>query len=240
MTDNQRPQASGRSPLDQYGNAAPAEFTAEPESTVSTKDAAGQEASEIVGEAAGGARNVVQTAKLEAENVASEAKAGATDLLHQATSGLGSQAGVQQQKAAEGVRTISSQLRTMADAPEQQGVANDLIRQAAERTSAVASWIEGKDPGTLLNDVQSFARRKPGTFLLLSAGAGVLAGRLVRGLQAGTPNPGVRGGVPPRPVQAPAAALTVPPWGEESLYQEQVATPATYGVADPSTKGPTS
>jgi hypothetical protein len=166
---------------------------------------------------------VVQAAKQEAGNVAYEAKSGAQDVLRQAKAGLNSQAGAQQQKAAEGVRTLSSQLRSMADAPGQQGVASDLVRQAAERTSLAASWIEGKDPGTLLNDVQSFARRKPGAFLLLSAGAGLLAGRLARGLQAGAPQ--AAGAIPPRPAQAPAA----PPWGGEPVYQEQVATPATYG-----------
>jgi hypothetical protein len=73
----------------------------------------------------------------------------------------------------------------MASAPEQQGVASDLIRQAAQRSESVASWLENKQPGDLLGEVQRFARNRPGTFLLLAAGAGVLAGRLTRGLAAG-------------------------------------------------------
>jgi hypothetical protein len=229
MTDNQWPEASARTPLDQYGNAAPTDFSAEPEGSVSKKDAAKEEASKVAGQAAGGAQNVVQTAKHEAGHVASEAKSEAKDLLHQAKQGVGSQAGAQQQKAADGVRTISSQLQAMADAPEQQGVASDLVRQAADRTAAVASWIEGKDPGTLLNDVQSFARRKPGTFLLISAGAGLLVGRLVRGLQAGAPAPEAQVAVPPRPAQAPVTAPTAPSWGEESVYGERVTEPVAYG-----------
>jgi hypothetical protein len=78
----------------------------------------------------------------------------------------------------------------MADAPEQPGVASDLIRQAAERSESVASWLDNRDPGSLLNEVKSFARQRPGTFLLLAAGAGLLAGRLGRSLQAGAPVPG--------------------------------------------------
>jgi hypothetical protein len=131
---------------------------------------------------------VAETAKSEAANVAQEAKANAQDLLHQAKSGLTSQAGTQQQKAAEGIRNISSQLHSMASAPDQQGVASDLIRQAAERTSSVASWLENRQPGDLLTEVQRYARNNPGTFLLLAAGAGVLAGRLTRGLTAGAPD----------------------------------------------------
>jgi hypothetical protein len=66
-------------------------------------------------------------------------------------------------------------------------VASDLVRQAADRSHSVASWLDGRDPGSLLDEVKTFARRRPGTFLLLAAGAGVLAGRLGRSLQAGAP-----------------------------------------------------
>jgi F0F1-type ATP synthase membrane subunit b/b' len=223
MTENQWPADSAGTSLDQYGNAAPADASAEPETYVTTKAAARQEASEVAEQAAGAARSVAQTAKAEAGNVAAEAKSSAQGLLQQAKSGLGSQAGEQQRKAADGIRGISSQLRTMADAPEQQGVASDLVREVAGRASSAASWIEGAEPGTLLVQVQSFARRKPGTFLLLAAGAGILAGRLARSLQAGGPDAGGR----PTPSQAPARGTTAPPWGAEPVYREQA--PATYG-----------
>lgn len=230
MTENQWPEASARSHLDQYGNAAPTDPSAEPETYVTKKDAAKEETSKIAGQAAGAAHNVAQTAKHEVGNVASEAKAGAQGLLHEAKSGLGNQAGAQQQKAADGIRTISSQLQDMADAPEQKGIASDVIRQAADRTASVASWVEGKDPRELLEDVQSFARRKPGTFLLLAAGAGILVGRLARGLQ---PAPAPQAAIPPKPAQAPAVAptgaATAPPWGEESVYRNHETAPATYG-----------
>ncbi|MFF1252947.1 hypothetical protein ACFVYC_10700 [Pseudarthrobacter sp. NPDC058329] len=225
MTENQWPEASARSPLDQYGNTAPTDPSAQPETYVTKKDAAKGETSKIAGEAAGAAQNVARTAKTEAGNVASEAKSSAKDLLHEAKSGFGSQAGAQQQKAADGIRTISSQLHSMADAPGQQGIASDLIRQAADRTASVASWVEGKEPKALLEDVQSFARRKPGTFLLLAAGAGVLVGRLARGL---APAPSPQAAIPPKPAQAPTAP-TGAAWGEESVYQNHQAAPATYG-----------
>jgi hypothetical protein len=182
---------------------------------------------------------VAQTAKEEVANVAHEAKSSAQDLLAQAKSGLTSQAGTQQQKAAEGIRTISSQLHSMASAPEQQGVASDLIRQAAQRSESVASWLENRQPGDLLGEVQRFARNRPGTFLLLAAGAGVLAGRLTRGLtagasesQTGTGSRGLSGQysspygdqysqgyvpsggtVPPPPVQMPGPATTTADYG---------------------------
>ena len=174
----------------------------------SKKDVAKDEAANVAGEAKGAARNVADTAKTEAKNVAHEAKNSARDLLHQAKTDLNSQAGTQQAKAAEGIRNISSQLRTMADAPDQQGAASDLIRQAADRSESVASWLDNRDPGSLLEEVKSFARQRPGTFLLLAAGAGLLAGRLGRSLQAGAPETQAATGygsgtVPPYPVQSP-------------------------------------
>ena len=202
--------------------------------TSSKKDVAKDEAANVAGHAAGAAQNVAETAKTEAKNVAYEAKNSARDLLHQAKSDLTSQAGTQQTKAAEGIRSISSQLRTMADAPDQQGVASDLIRQAADRSASVASWLDNRDPGSLLNEAKSFARQRPGTFLLLAAGAGLLAGRLGRSLQAGAPDTSTATGVgsttgtlPQYPVQPPVTEsnLTAP---AAPLYDAPQATPTTY------------
>ena len=153
----------------------------------SRTDAVKGEAADVARTAADSAQNVAETAKTEAANVASEAKANAKDLLYQARSDLTDQAGAQQQKVANGLRSVSDELHAMARASDQPGVATDLVRQAAERSSAVASWLDGRDPGSLLNEVKSFARQRPGTFLLLAAGAGVLAGRLTRSLSAGAP-----------------------------------------------------
>jgi hypothetical protein len=62
-------------------------------------------------------------------------------------------------------------------------MAADLARQGAQFTEQAASWFDGRDPGAVLNEVRSFARSRPGAFLLMAAGAGLLAGRLTRGLK---------------------------------------------------------
>lgn len=188
----------------------------------SKKDAARDEAAGVTRQATDSAHNVAETAKTEAANVAAEVKTNARDLLYQAKSDLTQQAGTQQQKVAEGLRSISTELHTMSSASDQSGVATDLVRQAAERSSAVAAWLDGRDPGSLLTEVKSFARQRPGTFLLLAAGAGVLAGRLSRSLSAGAPESTTAAGtarpaarvadtgmaVPPPPVQMPAPETT--------------------------------
>lgn len=145
-------------------------------------DAAKHEAAGVastVGDAAGG---VVDTAKTEAGHVAQEVKVNARQLLTQTKGELSDQAQAQQQRVAEGLRSISDELSTMANSTNNGGVATDLVQQAAQRSSSIAHWLESRDPGSLLDEVKGFARRKPGTFLLLAAGAGVLAGRLGRGM----------------------------------------------------------
>ena len=232
MTENQWPQdGSYRTPTATQQPPLRPETTFPPVSNgsvsgtsadtgASKTDAAKDEAAELKRQAADSAQTVAETAKTEATNVAAEVKTNARDLLHQAKSDLTDQAGAQQQKVAEGLRSVSSELHSMASASDQPGVASDLVRQAAERSSAVASWLDGRDPGSLLTEVKSFARQRPGTFLLLAAGAGVLAGRLSRSLSAGAPETTATGAttaarvpdtgmaVPPPPVQMPAPETT--------------------------------
>ena len=218
MTENQWPQTASPATLDQYGNPAPASPAGTLGGSPSKTEAIKGEASQVASQATGAAKDVAQTAKVEASNVAAEVKTNARDLLHQAKSDLTSQAGTQQQKVAEGIRSISSELRSMADASDQPGVASDLVRQAADRSQSVASWLDGRDPGSLLTEVKSFARQRPGTFLLLAAGAGILAGRLSRGLAAGAPE---IQGRPSDPTTTPARRSATVPQGAP-IRQETV------------------
>ncbi|MCU1547635.1 MAG: hypothetical protein JWO29_586 [Arthrobacter sp.] len=188
--------------------------------SASKPDAAKEQAGEVTRRAAESAQGVAETAKSEAANVAAEVKTNAKDLLYKAKSGLTDQASSQQQKVAEGLRSISSELGNMASAPDQPGVAGDLVRQAAERSAAIASWLESRDPGSMLTEVKSFARQRPGAFLMLAAGAGILAGRLSRSLTAGAPDAVVNGtatgtrapiaGVPDSGMAVPPAAVHLP------------------------------
>ena len=66
----------------------------------------------------------------------------------------------------------------------QDGVATDLARMGADKAREVAQWLDGRDPGSLIEEVRSYARRRPGTYLAIALGAGLLAGRLTRGLTA--------------------------------------------------------
>jgi hypothetical protein len=222
MTENPWAQATPQASTDQYSGVGVVP-PQDAERADSKQETAKNEAADVTRHAADSAQNVAETAKTEAAYVAAEVKTNARDLMFKAKSDLTAQAGTQQQKVAEGLRSVAGELHSMAAASDQPGVASDLVRQAAERSSAVASWLDNRDPGSLLTEVKSFARQRPGTFLLLAAGAGVLAGRLSRSLSAGapettgsttagtsvagrTPDTGVA--VPPPPVQMPAPQTT--------------------------------
>ena len=134
------------------------------------------------------AGRVVDTAKAEAGNVASEAKSQAKTLYAQTKGELRDQAGKQQQRVAQGLRSAGDELNSLASgtpAPNP-GIATDLIRQASTRVNGVASWLENRDPESLLNEVKYFARRRPAVFIGIALAAGGVAGRLTRALAEGS------------------------------------------------------
>lgn len=148
----------------------------------SKKSAAKNEAKQVGQEGKEAAKDVAGTAASEAKSVAAEAGSQAKDLMGTFTSEVKNQAGTQQQKVTDGIRSISDELKAMAEKSDNEMVAN-LVRQASQRTDTAASWLENRDASDILDDVKSFARRKPGAFLTIAAGSGVLIGRLTRGLK---------------------------------------------------------
>ena len=151
-----------------------------------TTEVAKQQATEVADTAKQAGAQVADTVKEQAGQVTAEAKNQAKQLLSQAQSELSEQAAGTQQRVSEGLRALADELSGMARNSEQDGVATDLARQAADRARTAAGWLADRDPGSLLDEVRTFARRKPGTYLALALGAGVLAGRLTRGLTAPT------------------------------------------------------
>jgi hypothetical protein len=146
-------------------------------------DVAKDQVSAVTQAAVEAGQRVTDIGKEQAANVTAEAGRQAKDLLAQTQTELTQQASQQQQRLAEGLRTLGDELYSMAHHSEQPGVAADLARHGADKTREVASWLDAREPGTLVDEVKTFARQRPGTFLLLAVGAGLLAGRLTRGLR---------------------------------------------------------
>ena len=152
----------------------------------STTDVAKEQAGQVADTAKQAGTQVAGTVKEQASEVTAKAGQQAKQLLSQAQSELSEQAGVTQQRVSEGLHALADELHGMAKNSDQDGPATDLARQAADKAHQAAGWLADRDPGALLDEVRSFARRKPGTYLAIALGAGVLAGRLTRGLTAPT------------------------------------------------------
>ena len=153
-------------------------------SSSSTTDAAKHATRETAETAKDEARNLADTAKSELGNVASTATDQMRRLVDQSRFELTEQARSQQQRLTTNLRTLTDELDSMAGQGDQQGVAHDLVRQVSQQARALGDWLDGNEPGAVLDEVKRFARRKPGTFLAVAAGLGILAGRMTRGLKA--------------------------------------------------------
>lgn len=168
-----------------------------------TKDQAGQ----VSQSAAGAGQHVAQVAKEQLGTVAGEAGRQTRDLLHHGRSELTAQAGQQKQRVTAGLQTLSSELHSMAQHDGSEGLATDLARQGAQQIGELASWLDSREPGQLVNELKSFARRRPGTFLLLAAGLGLAAGRVTRGVA----DSGDQSAAGSQPVTTVPSETAVPP-----------------------------
>ncbi|WP_345204653.1 hypothetical protein [Fodinibacter luteus] len=133
-------------------------------------------------EAKDATKDVAATAATEAQRVTHEAKDQVRQLWGQTRADLTDQAATQQARAASGLRELADQLGQMARSADGDGAAVGLVDDVARRAGDAASWLDARDPGSLLEEARSFARRRPGAFLAIAAGVGVVAGRLSRGL----------------------------------------------------------
>ena len=209
------------------------------------REVARDEAANVGNSAREAGSHVAQSATDQTRHVVSETRAQARDLLGEAKGEVRHQAATQQHKAAQQLRAVADELSEMAAKGGQSGLATQAAQEAAGRVRGVASWLDRREPGDLLEGVRDFARRHPGQFLVGAAVAGVVAGRLTRGLTGaagpdgqprpytpGEPQPYTPGEPQPRTVSelplgddAPAVADPVPP-----LPGEHVARSAAGGA----------
>jgi hypothetical protein len=141
-----------------------------------------EQAGQVGQTAADAGGQVAQTTKEQAGAVVGEVRQQARDLAGEARTQVSSQAGAQKGRAVEGLRTLADELNQMAQQGGQSGVATEVARQAASRAQGLADHLDRHEPSDLLDQVRSYARRRPVAFLAGAAVLGVLAGRMTRGL----------------------------------------------------------
>ncbi|GAB4103717.1 hypothetical protein GCM10028790_27360 [Micromonospora taraxaci] len=166
-----------------------------------------QEASRVGHQATQAGGQVAHSAAEQGGQVAAEARRQAQQLTGQAGGQLRDQAQTQQRRAAEGLRDLGQNLGSMAERDGDSGLAGQVVRKAADAAQQAAGWLDEREPGEVLDEVRTYARRHPGTFLAGAAVAGLLVGRLTRGLTAPASDDGGNGssgGAQPAPQGAPA------------------------------------
>jgi hypothetical protein len=147
---------------------------------------AGEQAREVTGTAAQGAKDVASTAKEQMSGVTSEAAAQARNLMEESKTQLKQQAQSQTDRIASQLRQIGDQIQALVDGrADEAGPVGDYARQAVQTMSRYAGQVENRGFDGMMNDVQRFARRRPGAFLLGAAIAGFGIGRVLRNAGGG-------------------------------------------------------
>jgi hypothetical protein len=135
-----------------------------------TMDAIGSAASDTAG-----------TAKEQTREVAAEVKAQARSLASDAKRRVGAEVRGQNDRLAGGLRQVADELDEMVEGRDD-SPARSVVSQVAKGGRRAADYLAEHGPDGVLQELQDFARRRPGTFLLVAAAAGFAAGRLGKGV----------------------------------------------------------
>jgi hypothetical protein len=144
--------------------------------------------------------DVVQSAKEQGGHVAAEAGRQARQLYGQARSEVTDQARVQQKRAVDGLYAVADEAARIADQGGESGPVTQAVRQASVQIKRAGGWLENREPGSVLTEVKTYARKHPGVFLVGAALLGVVAGRFAKNAMGGSTDNGT---ARPSPVSEP-------------------------------------
>lgn len=135
-----------------------------------TTEAAKEEASQLGDEV-----------RQEAGRVTEEAKHQGRVLMDETQTRVREEADRQTERTASGLRSMSGELRSMADNSDQpQSNVATWVRRGAEEIDSFANRLDRDGVDGVIRDVSDFARRNPTTFLVTTFGLGLLAGRVMK------------------------------------------------------------
>ncbi len=189
------------------------------------KDTAVEKAADVRDAALERGADVVDVARDELARLAGDARAQFQGLWDQASGQLREQASTGKQQLADLLHALAGELGEMASKSEQDGPVTALAKQASRRGGELSHWLANADASDVLAEVRRFARRRPFVFLAGATVAGVVVGRLSRGLMAGrdvTPSRSATAAAEATDVPAPRLAAELPAYGGGTTGQ-------TYG-----------
>ncbi|MDA0565694.1 hypothetical protein LG943_15415 [Streptomonospora sp. S1-112] len=145
-----------------------------------TGQVAKEQASRTAGEARSAASDVASTARDQVRTVAAESRSQARAVAEDMRGRIADEAEEQTQRLCQGLRQWSRDLGSMADNADTGSPARGAVHRLAERGDAAADYLERNGAQGVLDDMTSFARRRPALFLAGAAAAGFAVGRIVK------------------------------------------------------------
>ncbi|MEU9834599.1 hypothetical protein AB0D67_23975 [Streptosporangium sp. NPDC048047] len=190
-----------------------------------------EHAKAAVGEVAG-------TAKDQTRTVAHETRYQAQNVVGQLRDRVGEQSRHQSRRAAQGIRQWADDLGAMTEAAKPDSPVTNAVHQVAGTGRRAADYLEQEGLAGVVRDVQSFARRRPGAFLMGAVAAGFLVGRMAKATAAsqndtsGTAYPDAQDGYRPQQYAQPSQPYGRPA-GTQYPSAQPYTTDGTYTTADP-------
>lgn len=162
--------------------ASPARTAPGPSDRSMTDEATAQGA-EVAEHARDSAAELKDNALDRAGTVSQEAMDQARDLVSEAREQLDRHASGQAQQLGASLRRLAEGLEDMCQRGETGGPASRLVSEAADLSHQAADFFDGRQVGEIVDDIRSFARRRPAGFLIGAAALGIAVGRLGRGVR---------------------------------------------------------
>lgn len=210
-----------------------------PDTGTSKTQAAADSARDVAQDAASRAGEVAGTAKEQAATVVAEAKTQARDIVGEVKGQVSEQANSQRDRLSSALHSLAEELQDLLDGRgAKDGLASDLAQRASDRARGLATHLEGRDVSDLLEDARRFARTRPAAFLAGAAAAGVLAGRLTRGITSDADAPSAEGRHPQaQPLSAGYPTGYTAPAGDASYTAPAPYAPTPLGDVPTATTG---
>jgi hypothetical protein len=137
--------------------------------------------------------DVKETAKEQAQRVGEEAKTQARNIASDVRDKVGEQARTQNDKLVGSIRQTADHLDEMrGDRPD--SPAATVVSRVADGGRQLADYLDRNGPEGVLQEVQDFARRRPGAFLATALVAGFVVGRLGKSVAKADPDAGASSG----------------------------------------------
>lgn len=176
------------------------------------------------------AQHLTSEVKGLASDVAHQARHVASDAVDQVRHMAESQLSSSKERVADEIGTVAQALRSTADQLRNQNRSGvtEYVSGAADRIESASRYLNSRDLGQVVSDVERFARREPLIFLGGTFAIGLMLGRF---LKASSPPPpaGVRGYLPARGGTSTAYGDQGYGRGDDDRFQQD-----PYGYQSPS------